>query len=179
LSGLAYVLGLVIVESVLFSLPVKGFTCLQIRILAAPIGNCDYIRRVSFLYAVAMPFTVLLLVFRVVALYMNNKYVIVFFALSWLSVLAISMAVPFGMTGMQIKNTAYCVEIKSKPHAILLSAIGPGIHDILIFMATIWALMKNSYTETNMKNSFNVMVLGRHLPAFSKSLLHNGQLYFL
>ena len=46
--------------------PLKGFTNIQIRILAAPIGDCDYLLRVSFLYAIALPFTVLLLVFRVV-----------------------------------------------------------------------------------------------------------------
>jgi len=83
-----------------------------------------------------------------------------------------------GVAGMQIENTPYCIEIKS--HAVsILGAIGPVIHDVLIFLATVWILMQNSYIEANVKNSFQVMVLGRNLPAFSKALLHDGQLYFL
>ena len=170
-------LGLVIVESVPFPL-VKGFTPKQIRILAAPIGNCDYIRRVSFLYAVALPFTVLLLVFRVVALYRNNKYAIAFFGLSWLAFLANSIVVSLGVTGIQIKNTPYCLEAKPQTQSIL-GVIGPIVHDTLIFIATAWAFMKNSYIKANVDNVLDVMVLGRHLPAFSRSLLRDGQLYFL
>ena len=147
-------------------------------ILAAPIGNCDYIRRVSFLYTVALPSTCLLLVFRVVALYKNNKYVIAFFGLCWLAVLALSIVVPMGASGMRIKNTPYCIQLTFKPYGIF-GAIAPLVHDTLIFLATTWVFMRNSYLETNLKNSYNIMVLGRNLPAFSKSLLRDGQLYFL
>ena len=114
------------------------------RILAAPIGNCDYIRRVGFLYAVALSFTVLLLVFRVVALYKNSKYAIGFFGLSWLAFLANSIVVSMGVVGMQIENTLYCVEIKFQTESIL-GAIGPIIHDVLIFLAAAWILMQNIY----------------------------------
>ena len=172
-------LGLVIIESVPFSLPVKDLLIYkQIRILAAPIGNCDYIRRVGFLYAVALPFTVLLLVFRVVALYKNSKYAIAFFGLSWLAFLANSIVVSMGVVGEQIKNTPYCLEAKPQTQSIL-GVIGPIVHDTLIFIATAWAFMKNSYLKTNVDNVLDVMVLGRHLPAFSRSLLRDGQLYFL
>jgi len=172
------VLSFVIVESVPFSLPVKGFTYVQIRILAAPIGNCNYMRRVGFLHAIAVPFTVLLLVFRVVALYTDRKYAVAFFGLFWLAFLANSIAASIMVKGMPIGNTPYCAEGTSPTRAIL-SVIGPIVHDTLIFMATAWAFMKDSYIKTNVENSFNIIVLGRHLPAFSKSLLRDGQLYFL
>jgi len=158
--------------------PSKGFYYSQIRISAAPIGNCDYIRRVSFLYSIALPSSALLLVFRVVALYKNNKYVVAFFTLCWIAILALSIVVPMGTTGMQIENTPYCVEFKFKPHAII-GAITPAVHDTLIFLATAWAFVRNSYMETNLKNSYNVVVLGKNLPAFSKSLLRDGQFYIL
>ena len=179
LSGLAYVLSLVVVQCVLFP-SAQVFYHSQIRILAAPIGNCDYIRRVSFLYTIAFPSTSLLLVFRVVALYKNNKYAIAFFALCWLAVLALSIVVPMGASGMQIENTPYCVLLNFKPYAII-GAITPAVHDTLIFVATTLVFVKNSYMGTNMKNSYNIIVLGRNLPAFSKSLLRDsdGQFYFL
>jgi len=109
---------------------------------------------------------------------MNSKYAIAFFGLSWLGFLANSIVVSMGVTGMQIENTPYCVEIKSQTESIL-GAIGPIIHDVLIFLATAWILMQNSYIEANVKNSLKIMVLGRHLPAFSKALLRDGQLYFM
>ena len=180
MSGLAYVLGLVIVESVPFSLPIKELLdSLIYQILATPISDCDYIRRVSFLYPVALPFTVLLLVFRVVALYMNSKYAIAFFGLSWLALLGTSIAVSMGVVGMQIGKTPYCVETKSQTHWQLLGVVGPVVHDTLIFLATTWVVIKNSYIETNVKISFHVVVLGKRLLPFYKSLLRDGQLYFL
>ena len=154
----------------------KGLT--QSRILAAPIGDCGYIRRANFLYPVALPVTVLLLVFRVVALYKNNKFVVAFFSLSWLAILAISIVVSLSVSGMQIGKTPYCIEVARKKESILAAA-APFVHDTLIFGATTWVFMKNSYMEANLKNSFDTMVLGKHLPAFSRSLLRDGQLYFL
>ena len=109
---------------------------------------------------------------------MNSKYAVAFFGLSWLAILANSIFVSMGVVGMQIGRTPYCVEIKFQRQSIL-GAIGPIVHDTLIFMATAWAFMKNSCIEANVKNSFQFMVLRRHLPAFSKSLLRDGQLYFL
>ena len=146
--------------------------------LAAPVANCDYIRHVNVLYPVALPFSSLLLIFRTVALYKNNKYVTAFFALSWLVLLASSIAFSTGIVGIQIRNTPYCMEINFTRYAII-GAIKSALHDTLIFVATTWVFMGNSSAEINLKNAFKVMVLGRHLLAFSKSLLRDGQLYFL
>ena len=162
-----------------FRSPLDSLIYLHIRILATPIGDCDYIRRVSFLYPVALPFTVLLLVFRVVTLHKNSKYAIAFFGLSWLALLGTSIAVSMGVVGMQIGKTPYCVETKSQTHWQLLGVVGPVVHDTLIFLATTWVVIKNSYIETNVENSFRIVVLGKCLPSLSKSLLRDGQLYFL
>ena len=168
LSGLAYILGFVIVESMLFSFPSKNFSCTnwQLRLL--------YIRNASFLFALAIPFT-FLLVFHVVALCKNNKFIIAFFVLCWLAILAICMTMPIRTIGVQIPNAPYCVEVlRLRSHSIL-AVIGPGVHDISIFLATTWVLVKNSHTETRLRSSFNIV----NLPTFSKLLLRDGQLYFL
>jgi len=146
--------------------------------LAAPIGNCDYLHHVKFLYPVALPFTSLLLVLRAVALYKNNKYVTAFFALTWLAFLASCIAMPMGEVGIQIGNTPFCMETPASNFP-RYAIIAPVIHDTLIFVATTWAFMGNVYMDVNLKNAFNVMVLGRHLHAFSESFLRDGQLYFL
>ncbi len=79
---------------------------------------------------------------------------------------------------MSIKNTGYCIEVSRKKESIL-AAVALVVHDTLIFVPTTWMFMKHSYEETNLKNSFKIIVLGTHLPAFSRSLLRDGQLYFL
>ncbi len=135
--------------------------------LAAPIRDCDHIGPSSFLYTVALPFTVLLLVFRAIKLYKDNKYAIAFFVLSWLVILAASIVVPMGVKGKQIQNTLYCTKTMAKPHAII-GAITPFIHNTLILVATTWVFMKK-YRETKMENSV----------AFFKALLGDGQSYLL
>lgn len=115
---------------------------------------------------------------RVFALYRNNKFVIVFFSFTWLALLGGCIAVPIGAIGMKIGTTRYCYDAKTK----LVDALGsfiPLIHDTLIFIATAWGLMKHSYTDPGLKNNIEGIVLGNHLPAFSRSILRDGQAYYL
>ncbi len=130
------------------------------------------------IYAVAFPTTILLFVLRVCALYHNQKSIVAFFSLSWISVLVTSILLSIGTRGERIHNTKYCIEIKSTSSS-RIAAIIPVVHDTLVFVVTSWAFMRNSYLERNVQNGFAVMVLGKHLPAFSKSILRNGQAYFL
>jgi hypothetical protein len=81
---------------------------------AAPVGNCGYIRQISILYPFTIPLTVVPFVMRVFALYNNNKYVVAFFSMSWLSVLGSCIAVPIGALGFTIGTTKYCLDAKTK-----------------------------------------------------------------
>ena len=146
---------------------------------AAPVGNCGYIRQISILYPFTIPLTIVPFVMRVFALYNNNKYVVTFFSVTWLSVLGSCIAVPMGARGFNIGTTKYCLDGKTKL-ANALALFCPFIHDSLVFLATSWALMRCSYDNVNgITNDIRVMVLGRHLPAFSKSILRDGQFYYL
>ena len=150
----------------------------NILLLAAPVADCDDIQRISILYPFTIPLTILPFVMRIAALYKDNKYVITFFCLSWLSVLGSCIAVSVGASGYNIGNTKYCLDSKTKT-ANAFALFTSFIHDSLIFVATSWALMKLSHSDVSLKNGIRVMVLGKHLPAFSKSILRNGQFYYL
>jgi len=143
---------------------------------AAPIGNCGHIRDISFLYTVALPSTLLPFVARVSALYGNNRFVVTFFSLLWLCVLASAIAVALGTSALRIGKTNYCAESRAKKSSVL--AAMALVYDTLIFMATSWALMR-SYTPVTSNRAFRNMVLGKHLFAFSKSILRDGQAYYL
>ena len=120
-----------------------------------------------------MPF-----VLRTSALYDNNKYVVGFLCMSWLGVLICSIFVPLGVTGYAIANTGYCIEVKTNL-AQAFAIIPPFVHDSIVFIATSWALSKNSYSDEKAKDKLQAMFLGKYLPAFSKSLLRDGQAYYL
>ena len=115
---------------------------------------------------------------RVSALYSNNKYVIVFFSMTWLLVLGSYILGTIDTFGRNIGSTKHCLVYKAKL-ASLLTPSSVFVHDTLIFIATSWGFMRNSYSDVNVENSIRVMIFGKHLPAFSKCILRNGQAYFL
>jgi len=128
-----------------------------------------------------MPSTLLLFVFRVCALYHNRKYAVVFFSILWLALLACSIAMPFGISAYKIPLTGYCIEVKTTFTYSLID-LSPFVHDTVIFMATSWAFISNSSAYQDgmfLKNGFRVLLFGKFLPAFSKSVLRDGQLYYL
>ena len=129
------------------------------------------------IFIVAFPSTLLLFVLRVCALYHNQKWVVAFFFLSWIAVLCTSIMLSMGTNGKRSPPN-YCLEVKSTSSS-RIAAITPFVHDTLVYLATSWAFMRNSYMEPNVQNGVAVMVWGKHLPAFSRSMLRNGQAYYL
>ena len=115
---------------------------------------------------------------RVFALYSNNRYVIVFFSMTWLFVLGSHILVPMETIGGNIGPTKYCFVQRTKL-GNTLAASSIFFYDFLVFTATSWGFMRNSYSDVNVKNSIRVMVFGRNLPTFSKAILQDGQAYFL
>jgi hypothetical protein len=147
---------------------------------AAPIGDCSIVRKLAFIYTVAVPSTLLLFVFRVCALYHNRKYAVVFFSCLWIGLLACSIVMPFGTSAYKVPFTNYCIETKTG-FAYTVIDLSPLIHDTIIFLATSWAFIYHSsaYQDMTLKNGLRVLLFGKFLPAFSKTILRDGQLYYL
>jgi hypothetical protein len=132
------------------------------------------------MYPFAIPLTILPFVVRIFALYRNNKYVIAFFSVTWLSVLGSCVVMPIGIISITSGTRKYCLQNKLLSMPAL--RIFLFIHDSFIFLATSWALMRNSYQSDaglGVKKGIRVMVLGRHMLPFSKAILRDGQAYFL
>ena len=122
--------------------------------------------------------TALLFLFRVYALYNHNKYIIVLFSLSWLLSLGLSVQVPLSSSAIHIGITKYCVFTRTKLSTSFV-IFYPLFHETLVFLATAWGLLGNSYIDVNFTNGFKVVVMGKFLPAFSKSFLYDGQAFYL
>ncbi|KAJ3506390.1 hypothetical protein NLJ89_g6895 [Agrocybe chaxingu] len=158
-SCLAYLTGLTILET-------------------APVGHCDNIRLIQSIFPIAIPMTSLLFFFRVVAMYEWNKYIVVFFSLSWLAVVGGCLTPTQGISGSNIGNTAYCINSRLEPY-VSAAVIIPFVNDTLVFIATTVRLMQNTYVDASIKNGVQVMIFGKYLSTFSKAVLQDGQAYYL
>ncbi len=185
LATLSYLLGTTITSSknLLFishSKPYQRFIFHK----AAPIGHCAFSKKlVSIFYVIAVPSSELLFFLHVRAVYIDNKAVVRFFMFMWIACVAGSVTpatAAFTVSrGINIGVTEYCTTLPVIPTYTGASAIIPGVNDTLLFFALAWRVQRHSYVDHGPIGSFKSIVLGQHLPRFSKALLQNGQAYIL
>ncbi|KAF9567211.1 hypothetical protein CPC08DRAFT_617773, partial [Agrocybe pediades] len=145
----------------------------------AHFGNCAVFEKVvCALFPVAIPSTALLFFFRLRAVFDGNKYVIGFFAFMWVAVLAACITVTRGVTGINIGPTKYCLNAALEDY-VSSAAIVPLINDTFIFFAISWRLMTNTHVDYNVRTGVKTLMYGDYLPAFSKTLFQDGQMYYL
>ena len=150
---------------------------------AAPIGHCVQIwRGIPWLFVIAIPATSLLFFFRVRAMYNNNLYITLFFSFMWFAIVAGSVTSTQGVTLVPLGPTNYCTNGKMDDY-VIASGIIPLVNDTLVFIAITWRLVhgssRGSGTTTTRKGGSWSFIFGNHLPAFSRSLLQDGQVYYL
>ncbi|CAA7262440.1 unnamed protein product [Cyclocybe aegerita] len=148
--------------------------------VAIPCRTLDTIAE-SF-FAVSVALTSLLFLFRVRAIFDRNKYVRAFFSLMWLAVVAAVITPTQGLTGMNIGPTKYCIHEKVEMYVGAANLL-PLVNDTLIFLAISWKLMQNTHAASahplSGKINLRAFLRGDYLPAFSRGLLQDGQVYYL
>ncbi|KAJ7128707.1 hypothetical protein C8R44DRAFT_778543 [Mycena epipterygia] len=154
---------------------VLGFTIF----LTYPVGGCGTLDRVlDSLYPVAVPATSLLFFFRVRAIYGGERSVTVIFGLLWMVEFGACMVVPFGTGGVNIGPTAYCLVAILAPYAGA-AGITPAIFDTAVFLAISYRLIGNTHVDYSRMEKFRAFLSGAYLPSFSRSLLVDGQVYYM
>ena len=144
--------------------------------LAAPISNCFHtLIAVSVFFAFAISSTSLLFFLRARAVFLSNPFATAIFGVLWLGVLGGSLTPSTAFKGENLGPTRYCTIGMIRFYSVA-AAIIPLINDIIVFFAISWRLCSNNWT---LKNNVRTMISGDYLPAFSKSLLQDGQDYFL
>jgi len=96
----------------------------------------------------------------------------------WLAVLGGCITVTRGVTGINIGPLDYCLNAALEDY-VSAAAIIPLVNDTLVFLAISYRLMTNTHVEFNIKSGVKTLVFGEYLPAFSKTLFQDGQLYYL
>jgi hypothetical protein len=130
------------------------------------------------LFSFAVPSTALLFFLRARAVFGCNPFAVAVFAVLWLAVLAGSLTTIPGLAGINIGPTPDCITGGIKSYGAA-GAITPLINDGIVFFAISLPLWRNSWASRTIKNGVRVMVFGDYLPVFSKSMLQEGQIYFL
>ncbi|KAJ7202675.1 hypothetical protein B0H12DRAFT_1035933 [Mycena haematopus] len=154
---------------------VIGFTIF----LTYPVGGCGALDlALNILYPFAIPSTSLLFFFRVRAVYGAARRVTIIFGLLWIAELAACVSVPFGTGGINIGPTRYCIVTKLEPFAGS-AAITPAVFDTSVFIAISYRLVGNTHVEYSWGQALRALLTGAYLPSFSKSLLIDGQMYYM
>jgi hypothetical protein len=108
-----------------------------------------------------------------------NPFAVAIFGVLWLGVLGGCLTTIPGIGGTNIGPTSYCMSGPVFRIYVVAAAITPLINDGIVFFAISWRLWRNTWARRTVKNSVRSMVYGDYLPTFSKSLLQDGQIYFL
>ncbi|KAL5481016.1 hypothetical protein ACEPAI_9957 [Sanghuangporus weigelae] len=139
------------------------------------VGNCQALLiALGVCFAIAVPATSLLFVFRIRAVFHRHKYVVWLFFFLWLAVLGGCITVPFAINGAHIGPTSNCINVGVKPFSsvgIVISAV----NDLLVLVAISIKLAHNSNGGGRMENFWS----GGALPQLSKAVLQSGQQYYL
>ncbi|KAF8207401.1 hypothetical protein K438DRAFT_1667965 [Mycena galopus ATCC 62051] len=154
---------------------VIGFTIF----LTYPLGGCrTFEHGLEILYPIAIPSTSLLFFFRVRAIYGGARIVTIIFGLMWVVVLATCIVVPFATGGVNIGTTRYCMISEDAPYSAI-AGIAPAVFDTAVFIAISYRLIGNTHTEYSWTEKARTFLTGAYLPSLSKSLLVDGQVYYM
>ncbi|KAJ3513401.1 hypothetical protein NLJ89_g2966 [Agrocybe chaxingu] len=166
MASLAFVLSTVIYQTAPVGIPCRVFC-----------------KVVEWLFAVAVPTTSLLFLFRLLAIFDRNNLVRAIFGTLWLAVVAGVLTPTQGLVGANIGPTKYCINVSVEEY-VGAAAVIPLVNDTLIFLAISWKLMRNAHINAHPLRSghgpgLRGFLSGEYLPAFSRGLLHDGQAYYL
>ncbi|KAF9040041.1 hypothetical protein BJ165DRAFT_1351094 [Panaeolus papilionaceus] len=143
--------------------------------------NCGRFQKIlSITFAMALPSTSFLFFLRPVdhCIYDRNPIIVGFFTSIWTIVLAASLTPLIGMAGLNIGPTRYCIVSKIDNY-VASAALAPLVFDTLVFSAITRRLMGNTHIDYNLRTGLKALLFGDYLPAFSKALLQDGQVYYL
>ena len=131
------------------------------------------------MYAICIPTTSLLFFFRIRAVFSRSKYVVWFFSFMWLGVVGAALTAPHAIFATSIGLTRYCTTGTVKPFAVPLCIIVPLVNDTLVLLGVTFGLVMNTYVEPTLKQGIRMVMYGDHLPAFSRAMLRDNQMYYL
>ena len=116
---------------------------------------------------------------RVCAVWRWNRFIVAFFGISWLSVVASSFILIFSIKEIMVEG--YCNLLIMGPTPLP----GPSLfittffNHTAVFLAITYGVCKNTIDEDLAFTENICLMLGKNLPTFSKALLHDSQICYM
>ncbi|KJA18348.1 hypothetical protein HYPSUDRAFT_191052 [Hypholoma sublateritium FD-334 SS-4] len=156
-----------------------GYLLGSVIFTSVPIGHCTLLHKiVTSCSSVAFACTALLFFLRLRAIYNRNRVVVAIFFFFWLILLA--AVIPFNTTGAEVGSTKYCSFTSGGFTPSFTVNLTPLLYDTLVFFAISWRLCRLSCAKpSGPRESLKLLIFGKYLPAFTKSLYLDGQVYYL
>lgn len=154
-------------------------------ILAAPIGHCALVDAIALAWCpISFGATGLLFFLRLRAVYNGNRVVVSIFSVLWLSILVGAALDPVSTKGGPLIrpgriSVGYCTDVSVTPLSFY-GALAPLVFDTLVWLAISWRISRISdEPHATLGKRVNTMFFGTNLPKFTRSLLIDGQIYYL
>jgi hypothetical protein len=96
----------------------------------------------------------------------------------WLAVAGAAFTAPRTLVASSIGSSNYCVGVTVKSFALVCIVI-PFINDTLVLLAVTIGLGMHAHIEPNLKQGIRTVMYGDYLPAFSRAMLRDNQMYYL
>ncbi|KAF8154582.1 hypothetical protein B0H34DRAFT_529566 [Crassisporium funariophilum] len=164
-----------------------GYSLGKMIILTAPVHPAQCLKFSNangIIFIIAMSSTTLLFYLRVCAVYNQNIYVRLFFGTTWLGCLGGAATGVTGVVGIPLSRSpdstrTLCID-QIRHLYIMSSTVILMVNDTLAFAAITYKLGLSNYRDQDMsKKTLLRLFFGESLPAFSKALLQDSQVYFL
>jgi len=131
-----------------------------------------------------MTSTTLLFFLRVRAIYADTRYGPTLFFFLWLANLGCSTLDFLLVDGTHLGSTQSCIFINLRKVYAIVPAVAVLVYDTTIFVAISYKLFTHS--DLGMRDQehprgkqITALLSGKGLPAFSRMLLQDGQIYYL
>jgi len=141
---------------------------------------------IKALFFIGMTSTTLLFFLRVRAIFANTRYAPAFFFFLWLANVGCSTLDFLLVDGTRLGPTESCIFTNLRKVYAIIPAVAVLVHDTLVFAAISYKLFSHSHFGMSTRdqrgkpgNKTTAFLSGRGLPAFSRTLLQDGQVYYL
>ena len=146
---------------------------------AAPVEDCNaLLRTVGAFFVIAAPSTSALFLFRVKAVYLNNKIITTFFTVLLFVLFGLTILVPLSIKGAHIGPTKRCISTRV-PNFTSAPIVVNTVFDTLVFLAISIRIASRFVVGDTFGARLKSFFIGNGLPNLSRSILQGGQLYYL
>ncbi|KAJ7301962.1 hypothetical protein DFH08DRAFT_759861 [Mycena albidolilacea] len=143
-----------------------------------PACNTAFLAFNSF-YPITVTATAFLFFFRVRAIYRASRLATLIFGFLWLSVLATSTTIPISGRAISFGDRPQCIVAHGAAYNGS-SGVTITVHDTIVFFAISYRLVSNFAQEDQTRGEkIRGLFSGANLPAFSKALFNEGQMYYM